>query len=62
MIVVKNYRNEDAETDEMGPHAMRKRALKSTRKKKEKVSKADPKCEFSNNRIRIAMCLSLVSI
>lgn len=52
LILVQNYRNEDAETDEMGPHTMRKRALKSRRKKKEKGSKADPKCESNNRSIR----------
>jgi len=39
-----NYRNEAAEADDLGPHALRRRALKSGRKKKEKESKADPKC------------------
>ena len=29
---------------ELGPHSMRKRTLKSGRRKKERVSKANPKC------------------
>ncbi|KAG6829602.1 hypothetical protein H0H92_004071 [Tricholoma furcatifolium] len=40
--VLQNYRNEAAETEEMGPHALRKRTLKSGRKKKEAGSKANP--------------------
>lgn len=35
--------NEAHEVDEMPAYAVRKRALKSGRKKKEKQSKADPK-------------------
>jgi hypothetical protein len=31
--------------DDLGQWMMHKRALKSGRKKKEKMSKADPKCE-----------------
>jgi RNA polymerase I-specific transcription initiation factor RRN7 len=42
---MQDYINEAAEADDMGPHDLRKRALKSGRKKKEKGSKADPKCE-----------------
>ena len=61
-MLVENYRSEDAETDELGPHALRKRALKSRRKKKESTQRADPKCEFCNNRIQITIYLSLVSI
>lgn len=38
-----SYRNETTEVTELGPHTMRKRALKSGRKKKEWQSKADPK-------------------
>ncbi|TFK55944.1 hypothetical protein OE88DRAFT_1621636 [Heliocybe sulcata] len=40
--VLQNYRNETNEAEDFVPHAMRKRTLKSSRKKKEKLSKADP--------------------
>ncbi|KAG6911180.1 hypothetical protein DXG01_003047 [Tephrocybe rancida] len=40
--VLQNYRNEATEAEDMGQHAMRKRALKSGRKKKEPGSKANP--------------------
>ncbi|OBZ70396.1 RNA polymerase I-specific transcription initiation factor rrn7 [Grifola frondosa] len=36
------FRNETTEVTELGPHAVRKRALKSGRKRKLKLSKADP--------------------
>lgn len=42
-LCAQNYRNETVVVDELGPHTMRKRALKSGRKKKEWQSKADPK-------------------
>ncbi|KAG5639283.1 hypothetical protein H0H81_004944 [Sphagnurus paluster] len=38
-----NYRNEATEAEDLGPHALRKRALKSGRKKKEGGSRADPR-------------------
>ena len=38
---MKNYRNETTEITEAGPHAMKKRTLKSGRKKREDKSKAD---------------------
>ena len=38
-----NYRNETREVTELGPHALHKRTIKSTRKKKERQSKANPK-------------------
>ncbi|GJE84201.1 hypothetical protein PsYK624_002770 [Phanerochaete sordida] len=41
--VLQSYRNETTEVTELGPHQMRKRAFKSSRKKKEWQSKADPK-------------------
>ncbi|KAA1466439.1 hypothetical protein DENSPDRAFT_768843 [Dentipellis sp. KUC8613] len=40
--VLQNYRNETNETHELGPHTMRKRKLKSSRKKRERQSQADP--------------------
>jgi hypothetical protein len=41
---VKNYRTE-ARVLEFGLHALQKRTLKSGRKKREKKSNADPRCE-----------------
>ena len=40
---LQNYRNETSEVTELGPHALHKRTIKSTRKKKERQSKANPK-------------------
>ncbi|KAF8591519.1 hypothetical protein K439DRAFT_1326822 [Ramaria rubella] len=39
--VLQNYRNETTETTELGPHALRKRTLKSGRAKQETLSKAN---------------------
>ncbi|THH19848.1 hypothetical protein EW146_g1408 [Bondarzewia mesenterica] len=41
--ILQSYRNETADAGDFGPHTMRKRALKSGRKKREDGSKADPK-------------------
>ncbi|KAF8621574.1 hypothetical protein AX15_007600 [Amanita polypyramis BW_CC] len=40
--VLQSYRNESKEAEEVGPHTMRKRAMKNTRQKKDPRSKADP--------------------
>ncbi|KAF8897618.1 hypothetical protein BD779DRAFT_1491821 [Infundibulicybe gibba] len=40
--ILQNYRNEVIEAEQAGPHTMKKRALKSGRKKRETQSKADP--------------------
>jgi len=52
-----NYRNEAVEADDMGLHARRIRALKSGRKKKERGSRADPKCE--SDLLPVALALTL---
>ncbi|KAJ4001064.1 hypothetical protein F5050DRAFT_1561410 [Lentinula boryana] len=41
--ILQNYRNETNEAEDVGNHMMRKRTLKSSRKKKERQSKANPK-------------------
>ncbi|KAJ3970560.1 hypothetical protein EV361DRAFT_915329 [Lentinula raphanica] len=41
--ILQNYRNETNEAEDVGNHMMRKRTLKSNRKKKEKKSNANPK-------------------
>ncbi|KAJ3882909.1 hypothetical protein F5051DRAFT_318721 [Lentinula edodes] len=41
--ILQNYRNETNEAEDVGNHMMRKRTLKSNRKKKERQSKANPK-------------------
>lgn len=38
-----HYINESEEADDVGTHTMRKRTLKSNRKKKERANRADPK-------------------
>ncbi|KAI0686432.1 hypothetical protein BC835DRAFT_1288082 [Cytidiella melzeri] len=59
--VLQNYRNETREVNELGPHTVRKRTLKSGRKKKERVSKADPKLYHGNRgRYHYFQCLQLV--
>lgn len=45
----KNYRTEARILDEFGPHTLQKRTLKSGRKKKERKSNADPRCELPAN-------------
>ncbi|KAH9951607.1 hypothetical protein B0H21DRAFT_775794 [Amylocystis lapponica] len=59
--VLQNYRNEAREVDEMGPHMMRKRTLKSRREKKEKRSRADPKLYHGDRaRYHYFQCLQLI--
>ncbi|KAH9938173.1 uncharacterized protein B0H18DRAFT_1080937 [Fomitopsis serialis] len=59
--VLQNYRNETREVTELGPHALKKRALKSTRKKKEKESKADPRLYHGDRaRYHYFQCLQLI--
>ncbi|EIM88109.1 uncharacterized protein STEHIDRAFT_95050 [Stereum hirsutum FP-91666 SS1] len=41
--ILQNYRNETHETQELGPHTLRKRKVRTGRKKGERQSKADPK-------------------
>ncbi|KAI0068597.1 hypothetical protein BV25DRAFT_13565 [Artomyces pyxidatus] len=41
--ILQNYRNETNETEELGPHTVRKRTLKSGRKRRARESRADPK-------------------
>ncbi|TCD69659.1 hypothetical protein EIP91_006676 [Steccherinum ochraceum] len=40
--VLQGYRNESRDVDELGPHALRKRTIKSGKKKRERRSRADP--------------------
>ncbi|TFY55318.1 hypothetical protein EVJ58_g8323 [Rhodofomes roseus] len=59
--VLQNYRNETREVTELGPHALKKRALKSTRKKKERESKADPRLYHGERaRYHYFQCLQLL--
>ncbi|KII95103.1 hypothetical protein PLICRDRAFT_202168 [Plicaturopsis crispa FD-325 SS-3] len=59
--VLQDYRNENLERDEAGPHAMRKRTIKSQRKKKEKLSKGDPKLYHgARSRYHVFQCLQLI--
>ncbi|KAI0092694.1 hypothetical protein BDY19DRAFT_1024467 [Irpex rosettiformis] len=59
--VLQNYRNETSEVNELGPHTVRKRALKTGRKKKERVSKADPKLYHGDRgRYHYYQCLQLL--
>ncbi|KAI0677598.1 hypothetical protein C8Q78DRAFT_960540 [Trametes maxima] len=59
--VLQNYRNETREVTELGPHAVRKRNLKSGRKKKERQSKADPKVYHGERaRFHYFQCLQVI--
>ncbi|KAF9008975.1 hypothetical protein BDQ17DRAFT_1406924 [Cyathus striatus] len=59
--ILQNYRNETTEVEEMGPHAMRKRTLKSGRKKKDKTSHADPKLYHgARGRYHYFLCQQLI--
>ncbi|KAI0349413.1 hypothetical protein OH77DRAFT_1499561 [Trametes cingulata] len=59
--VLQNYRNETREVTELGPHAVRKRNLKSGRKKKERQSKADPKLYHGERaRFHYFQCLQVI--
>ncbi|KAI1795209.1 hypothetical protein LXA43DRAFT_882600 [Ganoderma leucocontextum] len=59
--VLQNYRNETTEVTELGPHHMRKRTLKSGRKKKERQSRADPKLYHGERaRFHYYQCLQVV--
>ncbi|KAJ3529209.1 hypothetical protein NM688_g7884 [Phlebia brevispora] len=59
--VLQNYRNETREVTELGPHAVRKRTLKSGRKKKERQSKANPKLYHGERaRYHYFQCLQLL--
>ncbi|KAF9485275.1 hypothetical protein BDN70DRAFT_847983 [Pholiota conissans] len=59
--VLQDYRNETTEITEVGPHAMHKRTLKSGRKKKGYVSKADPKLYHgARARYHYFLCLQLI--
>lgn len=55
-----DYRNESNDVEEFGQHALRKRTLKSSRKKKEKASKADPNCMYSSWSTGVREYLQLV--
>ncbi|KAF9569285.1 hypothetical protein CPC08DRAFT_623499 [Agrocybe pediades] len=59
--VLQNYRNETTEITEFGPHARKKRALKTGNKKKGKVSNADPKLYHgARGRYHYFLCLQLI--
>ncbi|CCM01610.1 uncharacterized protein FIBRA_03670 [Fibroporia radiculosa] len=59
--VLQNYRNETREVTDLGPHALRKRTLKSGRKRKERQSKADPKLYHGDRaRYHYFQCLQLI--
>ncbi|KAH7914201.1 hypothetical protein BJ138DRAFT_1144338 [Hygrophoropsis aurantiaca] len=59
--VLQNYRTEADEAEDLGNHTMKKRTLKSGRKKKEKESKADPKLYHGERaRFHYYQCLQLL--
>ncbi|GBE79719.1 hypothetical protein SCP_0209200 [Sparassis crispa] len=59
--VLQSYRNETREVTELGPHTLRKRTLKSNRKRKEKQSNADPKLYHGERaRYHYFQCLQLI--
>ncbi|KAF8165266.1 hypothetical protein B0H34DRAFT_648113 [Crassisporium funariophilum] len=59
--VLQNYRNETTEMEEMGPHAMKKRTLKSGKGKKGRQSHADPKLYHgARGRYHYFLCLQLI--
>ncbi|EIW82117.1 hypothetical protein CONPUDRAFT_54136 [Coniophora puteana RWD-64-598 SS2] len=61
--VLQNYINESGEAEELGPHTMRKRTLKSSRKRGQKLGNADPHCiVYHGDRARFLyfQCLQLL--
>lgn len=56
------YRNESRDVEELGPHALRKRALKSGRKPKEKASKANPLCAYQRARYMLLPCSNILPV
>ncbi|KAF9534239.1 hypothetical protein CPB83DRAFT_324010 [Crepidotus variabilis] len=59
--ILQNYRNETTEITEVGPHAMKKRTLKSGKEKKVKMSKRDPKLYHgARARTHYFICLQLI--
>ncbi|KAL0949478.1 hypothetical protein HGRIS_009531 [Hohenbuehelia grisea] len=59
--VLQNYRNEAADADEPSPYALRKRTLKSGRKKGEKHGKSDPKIYHgSRAQFHYAQCQQVI--
>ncbi|KAF8974480.1 hypothetical protein BDZ97DRAFT_1935346 [Flammula alnicola] len=59
--VLQDYRNETTEITEVGPHAMKKRTLKSGRKKNGERSNADPKLYHgARGRYHYFLCLQLI--
>ncbi|KAH0839873.1 hypothetical protein J3R83DRAFT_824 [Lanmaoa asiatica] len=59
--VLQHYINESEEADDVGTHMMRKRTLKSNRKKKQRASRADPKLYHGDRaRFHYYQCLQLL--
>ncbi|KAH6914843.1 hypothetical protein BKA70DRAFT_1257190 [Coprinopsis sp. MPI-PUGE-AT-0042] len=59
--ILQNYRNENIEVQEVGPHAMKKRTLKTGKKKREHKSKGDPKLYHgARGRYHYFLCLQLL--
>lgn len=59
--VIQNFRNESGETQDLGNYTMRKRILKSGRKKSARQSRADPKLYHGERaRFHYYQCLQLV--
>ncbi|KAF9652177.1 hypothetical protein BDM02DRAFT_3089587 [Thelephora ganbajun] len=59
--VLENYRTEARILDEFGPHTLRKRTLKSGRKKKERKNNADPRLYHGDRaRYHYFQCLQLM--
>lgn len=59
--VIQNFRNESGETQDLGNYTMRKRTLKSGRKKGVRQSRADPKLYHGERaRFHYYQCLQLV--
>lgn len=59
--VLQSHITESGEAGDYGPHTMKKRTLKSTRKKKENVSRADPKLYHGERaRFHYFQCLQVL--
>ncbi|KAI0268248.1 hypothetical protein BC834DRAFT_952535 [Gloeopeniophorella convolvens] len=59
--ILQNYRNETNETQELGPHQLHRRTIKSGRKARERESKADPELYHgARARYLYLQCLQLL--
>ncbi|KAJ7094679.1 hypothetical protein B0H15DRAFT_775984 [Mycena belliarum] len=59
--ILQNYRNETTEVEEVGPHLLKKRTLKSNRQKKAHTGRGNPKLYHGNRgRYFYFQCLQLI--